>query len=367
MRRFRCDRCRSPVDFEADRCGSCRVSLGYVPDQLTVCALVDGPGPTTYEADGSDRTWWRCLNAAWGCNWMVPVDVDGVWCRSCRLTRGRPDEARPEAIATWISAEAAKRRLVHQLDALGLPVEPRSPAHPDGLAFDLVHLPGVPEITGHRDGVITLDLSEADDRHRDEVRHRLHESFRTVIGHLRHEIGHHYWLRLVGRTHRLTAFRRLFGDERADYADALADHYATVPAARHDGRCITSYAASHPLEDWAESFAHYLHIRDAAETALDRGLTIDPGGVPRPPSPFRELVQAWRVMAGAMNAVADSLGAPAVYPFELTDDVVAKLDFVHQRVVEHTVAPRIPGTDRSTTPTTVPPPRPPPGELRARR
>jgi hypothetical protein len=335
VRSFECDHCGSPVAFEATRCERCETPLGYVPDQRVVRALLAGSEPAAlYDATAGGMLW-RCLNAAWGCNWMVPAAEGGMWCRSCRLTRGRPDVARPDAIEAWMRAEADKRRLVHQLDALGLPLEARTEATPHGLVFDLVHLPGEPALTGHRDGVITLDLLEADDGHRDALRHQLDESFRTVLGHLRHEIGHHYWARLVGQTDHVAAFRRLFGDERADYTNAIAEHYSTAGRARHDDRHISHYAGSHPLEDWAETFAHYLHILDATGTATAHHLAIDDHRTDGAAS-MEEIVDAWRAIAKVINAVAASLGSAPIYPFVLSDTVVDKLTFVHDRIADHT-------------------------------
>ena len=340
VRSFECDRCGSPAAFEAMRCEHCEASLGYVPGQQVVRALLADSEPAALYDESDGRTLWRCLNAAWGCNWMVPATGGGMWCRSCRLTRGRPDVARPDAIEAWMRAEADKRRLVHQLDVLGLPIEVRSDEAPQGLVFDLVHLPGEPALTGHRDGVITLDLLEADDGHRDALRHQLDESFRTVIGHLRHEIGHHYWARLVGQTDHITQFRRLFGDERADDTDAIAEHYSTAGRARHDDGYISHYAGSHPLEDWAETFAHYLHILDANGTVTAHRLSIDGHHCDGSAASMVEIVDAWRPVAEAMNAVAASLGSPPIYPFVLSDTVVDKLAFVHERVVDHTARVR---------------------------
>lgn len=234
-------------------------------------------------------------------------------------------------------AEFAKRRLVHQLDEIGLPIEPRSNAVPDGLAFDLVHLPGERGITGHLDGVVTLDLAETDDGHREDLRRQLGESFRTVIGHLRHEIGHHYWTRLVVGRDEMAEFRGVFGDERADYSEAVERHYATVTGEWDRTQFVTSYAASHPLEDWAETFAHYLHIIDVVDTAVAHDLvppessavliadavgTLELGGI----------LDAWRPINDAVNAVAESLGVPAVYPFDPVGAVVDKLAFVHRQI-----------------------------------
>ena len=190
-------------------------------------------------------------------------------------------------------------------------------------------------MTGYSEGVITLDLLEVDDRHRDALRHQLDESFRTVIGHLRHEIGHHYWDRRVGRTDHVTRFRELFGDERADYGAALDDHYSTAPGSHRDDRYLSNYAASHPHEDWAETFAHYLHILDGTETARAHRLTVD-GGRTDDACSMAEIVDEWTGIAEAVNAVATSLGNPPIYPFVLSDSVVEKLTFVHERIADHT-------------------------------
>ena len=282
------------------------------------------------------------MNSAWGCNWVLSAGSDTVWCRSCRLTRGRPDGERPEAVQAWVTAEAAKRRLVHQLDVLGLRFEMRSTSAPDGLVFDLVHIPGERGVTGHFDGVVTLDLAEADDRHRDALRRQLGESFRTVIGHLRHEVGHYFWSRLlVGRSDGLSSFRRLFGDERIDYREAVETYYSGRAATWDASRHVTAYAASHPLEDWAETFAHYLHIVDATDTAAahelvpaDRvGMAATADAVAT--GDFDDILDVWRPINVAVNAIAESVGSPAVYPFEPSGGVVDKLSFVHRQVAAH--------------------------------
>jgi hypothetical protein len=350
MRIFHCERCRHIVPFTALRCPTCDASLGYVSEDRTIRLLHDTAAPAVYRIDGRRRRVWRCLNSAWGCNWLVPAPSDIEWCRSCRLTRGRPDEGRPVAIEAWMVAEAAKRRLLYQLDELSLPVEIRSESAPDGLVFDLVHLPGEGGITGHLDGIVTLDLAETDDRHRDELRRRLGEPFRTVIGHLRHEIGHHYWGRLVGQTDEMNSFRLLFGDERTDYRIAVEQYYAGATAAWDHTRFVTAYAASHPLEDWAETFAHYLHIVDATDTAVaydlvhpDRANHVVGDASPR--AGFDAMIDAWRPINAAVNAIAESLGAPAVYPFDPTGAVIDKLAFVHEQIAGHTGRERFYASD----------------------
>lgn len=341
MRLFRCDRCGTIVPFSAQRCGSCGASLAYASDEREIRVLLDTHDPVVYEIAGSADPMWRCLNAAWGCNWLTPVASGNQWCRSCRLTRGRPDVDRREAIEAWRIAESVKRRLLHQLDELALPIEARSASAPDGLAFDLVYLPGEGGITGHLDGVVTLDLAEVDDRLRDDLRRRLGEPFRTVIGHLRHEVGHYYWGRLVGQTNHVGQFRTLFGDETTDYRAAIERYYQGAAVTWDASRFVSPYAASHPFEDWAETFAHYLHIIDATDTAIAHDLVApahapadgrDHEAVPG----IQRLLDAWRPINAAVNAIAESLGAPPLYPFDPTGDVLAKLAFVHQQVTAHT-------------------------------
>ena len=342
MRVFTCSSCQHQLSFESLACPNCNSLVGYLPDRRDLVVLIPD-GPTKFGVAGDGRIRWRCLNAAWGCNWMLPADTGDVWCSSCQLTRGRPDATDPAAVVAWSAAEAAKRRLMFQLAELGLPVEPRSPAVPQGLAFDLVHVPGASGVTGHDRGLITLDLSEADDQRRDELRRRFGEAFRTLIGHLRHEVGHYYFDRLI-RGDNLTHFRFLFGDERADYPGALDEHYRSMGSGADEPDLVshvTAYATAHPLEDWAETFAHYLHIRDAYQTADSHGLDIvdkDPDGrtstrgqVGEAES-FSSILARWLPIADTINDIADGLGSSRPYPFVLSPAVVTKLEFVHSRV-----------------------------------
>jgi hypothetical protein len=292
---------------------------------------------------GPDQGVWRCLNAAWGGNWIVRADSGEIWCRSCRLTRGRPDIGRPDAIAAWELAERFKRRLVRQLMVLGLPIDaPTRPVNPeaqgpdvgdepDGVVFDLVHLPDNPGMTGHRPGAITLDLREIDDSYREQTRVNLGEAERTVLGHLRHEVGHHYWRLLVDVPGDHARFRARFGDERIDYDRALDAHYRR-PAAPPPASHITHYATSHPAEDWAETFAHYLAIRDSIETVDSLWSHAEADAIPGAGSD-PGWIERWRGISGTVNAVTVGLGHPAPYPYEITEPVSAKLLYIHDRVL----------------------------------
>ncbi|WP_285658704.1 putative zinc-binding metallopeptidase, partial [Helicobacter bizzozeronii] len=207
-----------------------------------------------------------------------------VLCRSGSLTRTRPADDDGEGRARFTEAEAAKRRLVAQLLDLGLPVVGFDDAD-DGLGFDLLSSHFDQVVTGHEDGIVTVDLAEADDAHRERVRHELGEAYRTVLGHFRHEVGHYYWTVLVRGTDALDGFRAVFGDERADYGQAMGSHYGGGPPVGWEATHVSAYATMHPWEDWAETFAHLLHLRDTLQTAAESGVTVvDPDGAASAPA-----------------------------------------------------------------------------------
>ncbi|MET0771605.1 MAG: putative zinc-binding metallopeptidase, partial [Candidatus Limnocylindrales bacterium] len=244
-----------------------------------------------------------------------------------------------------VRIERAKRLVIYQLHDLGLPVVDRMQDPLRGLAFDLLSSRGQPVVTGHADGVITIDLSESDDVHRTMLRAQLDEPYRTVVGHIRHEIGHYYWMVLVEHGVGLESFRETFGDERASYEQAVARHYREGPPSDWRETRVSAYASMHPWEDWAETFAHYLHIRDALQTAAAWGIAIAgpagdpdaaPGVVPMDTvevRSFADVVRDWRVVSGALNALNRSMGHDDPYPFDLPDPVIDRLELVHRLVV----------------------------------
>jgi hypothetical protein len=323
MRPFACATCRSLVFFENFRCLTCDSQLGF---DRTAAELV--------VLDGSAR---RCANSGIAdCNWLAdPASPDGL-CGSCALTRTRPNDSDTGAMAAFAATETAKRRLVYQLDQLGLRTTP-------DLTFDLLSSKDGPVTTGHVDGVITIDLAEGNDPHREAMRVRLAEPYRTLLGHLRHEVGHWYWTVLVEHSAFLDRFRDLFGDERADYAEALDAHYGKPDNQFWVDDHVSHYAAAHPWEDWAETFAHYLHINDTMQTAKAWGLHIDGPDLDLnlawdadlavdpvdDPDEFDGLARAWIAFTFALNAVNQSMGQDALYPFVLPPKVLDKLRFVH--------------------------------------
>ncbi len=273
------------------------------------------------------------------CNWMLPADATGSLCLSCQTTQVFPSLAKTDNLRHWATIEQSKRRLIYSLLSMGLPVIPRSDDSEHGLAFHFLEdQPTKRVLTGHDNGLITLNVAEADDAHREKVRVSMHEPYRTLLGHFRHEIGHYYWDRLVDGTEWLEPFREVFGDERLDYAESLKKHYES-PKADWQDRFVSAYASSHPWEDWAECWAHYLHLQDGLETAAAWGLQLNhavPGSPPVRAAPLEgsnekapvstALVNTWLPVTQFVNAMARSLGSHDAYPFVVSTPVIEKLE-----------------------------------------
>jgi len=344
MRVFACDNCDELIYFDNSKCLSCDAPLGYVHGQRNVIALSEARDGSLRSLTDPTMTWQRCGTATvTNCNWLVPAGGH-VHCESCELTRTRPADAVTEGMTEFVLSEMAKRRLIFQLAELNLPVTPRDEAAGSGLAFDLLSSNAIKVVTGHDDGIITLDLSEADDAHREHLRLQFSEPYRTLLGHFRHEIGHYYWPILVTDPDDLAACRELFGDERVDYGEAVARHYDTSEEDDESWKegHISRYATMHPYEDWAETFAHYLHILDTLQTAESFGLGATPvvgsaritrrvGAHPTRPdgsTTFQEVIGHWLELSYALNQINRSMGQRDLYPFVLAPAVIDKMAFV---------------------------------------
>ena len=325
MRAFTCPDCRRLVVFESLDCLHSETPLAFDWAAREILALREGN---------------PCANRELiGCNGLAgPTGV----CASCALTRTGPREG--DGRDRFAKAEAAKRRLLFELLEVGLPVTGYLERE-GGLAFDMLNSEHGNVITGHRDGVITLDLAEADDAHREKIRAEMGEPYRTLLGHLRHEIGHYYEPILCpDDSPDRTRYRSLFGDERADYQEAMDRHYQHGAPADWPEHYVSAYATMHPFEDWAETFAHYLHIRDALQTSIAYGVTVTgPNVATSEQAPLysypaaaadgiQGLLDVWLPMTYALNALNRSMGADDVYPFVLAPAVIRKLDFIHQVV-----------------------------------
>jgi hypothetical protein len=326
MRVFTCDHCGQVVFFDNDLCLRCQSPLGYVPRDGDIVALTEVDKGRFVDLTGATRTWERCANRALtGCNWLVPHG-SGVLCASCVLTRTRPADSDESGMAELVKAEVAKRRLLFQLGQLGLDVVKRDEGLGVGLAFDLLSSADAKVITGHDNGLITLDLAEADSEHRQKLRHQLGEPYRTLLGHFRHEIGHYFWPILVSDPDVLDTCRALFGDDRASYAEAVDAHYAKgdESSTSWSNAYISQYATMHPYEDWAECFAHYLHIHDTLQTAV----AFDLGPTGTEAVGFGEMIDRWLLLTRGLNEVNRSMGRGDLYPFVIAPAVIRKLAFV---------------------------------------
>ncbi|MBL9090579.1 MAG: putative zinc-binding peptidase [Planctomycetaceae bacterium] len=350
---YRC-RCGRPVYFLNSVCLACGAELGFQPELREVHALepvANGDRRRLDDPALDDREWRRCANLATaaGCNWLVAAEETTPFCISCRLNRTIPDLTDPENGELWRKIENAKRRVVAQLLRLGLPV--KSKVNEDvehGIMFDFLRSPpGAPRVlTGHDQGLITLNVEEADDPTREQIRKEMREPYRTLLGHFRHEIGHYYWDRLIAETAWLDKFRELFGDEREDYAAALQRNYEQGPPPDWPDRHITSYASVHPWEDWAETWAHYLHVVDSLDTALRFGLrgedveaAVEPFSIDDLYDPAADdaqqvilLVNSWLQLTTVLNELARSMGQHDFYPFVMSRPVLRKMHFIQMVV-----------------------------------
>ena len=343
MRLFNCPDCSQLLYFENTACERCGHRLGYDPAKFSMRALA----PAGEDWSDSSGTWRFCANAAHSaCNWLIPADSPDAYCAACRHNHIVPDLSDADNLTPWRTLEAAKHRLFYALMRLHLPLETRTENPEHGLAFDfLAETPAQPKVlTGHDDGLITIALKEGDSVERERMRAEMGELYRTPLGHFRHEIGHHYWDLLVRDTAFLEPFRALFGDEQADYEQALKAHYAREPVAGWQENYVSVYATSHPWEDFAETWAHYLHIVDTVEMASSFGVGIHPR-LSRDPAlqteidfdPYEEhemsvILEAWLPLTFAVNSLNRSMGQPDFYPFVLSEKVMEKLAFIHQLV-----------------------------------
>jgi hypothetical protein len=351
MKLFECQNCGQLLYFENTRCESCGYRLGYLPSRETVTALKEAREPNVWRAIAEPRARYRfCANAEHDtCNWLIRGDKPDTFCEACRHNRTIPDLSIPENLARWKKIELAKHRLFYTLLKLHLPIADRTD-DPDGLAFDFLvegavspHGDAAPVMTGHANGLITINLAEADDAERERARSAMAEPDRTLLGHFRHEIAHYYWDRLIANSLYLEQFRAVFGDERDDYAAALQRHYASGPPADWPDHFVTAYASCHPWEDFAETWAHYFHMVDTLETARGFGLSVRPKvtkgaelatTIDFDPhnSEMDRIIAAWLPLTFAVNSINRSMGQPDLYPFVLSPTVIIKLTFIHDRI-----------------------------------
>lgn len=358
MKTFRCH-CGNILHFENSQCLKCGRLVGFVPELGAVSAF-EPAGGDQWQALSNGRLYRQCDNYSryQVCNWMVPQEDAHPYCCSCRLNHIIPNLNDPQNLTLWYRIESAKRRLLYTLYMLRLPVVGRGEDGERGLAFKFMADPSISDefssefsqpqqvFTGHRTGMITINILEAEHGAREQMREKMNERYRTLLGHFRHESGHYYWERLVAGTDALDGFRKLFGDERLDYQQALDDYHAHGPAQNWEDAYISAYASMHPWEDWAETWAHYLHIVDTLETAQDYGFSIQGRDVCAPTAPepgmFGDLMEDWLGLSAALNALNRSMGMADAYPFSVSHVARDKLRFIHDLIM----GAAVPGTGR---------------------
>ncbi|TVR47433.1 MAG: hypothetical protein EA402_01230 [Planctomycetota bacterium] len=351
MHLFTCSNCGNRLYFENVTCTRCGMHLGFIPERMELCAIQPTATPNLWRIHDSGVEYRSCANYHQHavCNWMVRAEDESPFCIACQLNHTIPDLSIAGNHALWHTLEIEKRRLVYSLLRLGLPVIPRD-RDENGLAFNFMADSTSPfnerdkVLTGHADGMITINIQEADPAMRERLREELAEPYRTLLGHFRHESGHFYWDRLIRNTPWLNECRQLFGDDSLDYGQALNQHYQQGPPNNWEDHYISSYATMHPWEDWAETWAHYLHMVDTLETAWQFGLGINPmaGDDINAPlqtnfDPYQEatieaLIEHWLPLTFALNSLNRSMGHAHAYPFVLSPTVSDKLGFVHRVV-----------------------------------
>jgi hypothetical protein len=347
MKTFQCEFCGSLVFFENVVCLNCGHLLGFVPERLDLSSFERAEGdelrPVT--PDCTHQRYRACANGRRHrlCNWVIPAESREIFCAACRLNVVIPDLEVTGNRERWQRLELAKRRLLYTLFKLHLPLNAVPSEQRPALRFRFLEdVPGKMYLTGHEDGLITINIAEADDAIREQRRVSLHEPFRTLLGHFRHEVSHYYWERLVARTSWEFRFRELFGDESTNYAEALEQHYRLGPLSAWADRSVSAYASAHPWEDWAETMAHYFHIIDTIETAAGFGLSLHPihpaarsmtADTTRsalPNAHFEEILETWFPLTYALNSLNRGMGLPDLYPFVLSPTAIEKLRFIHE-------------------------------------
>jgi hypothetical protein len=377
MKLFKCQACGQDVYFENRFCGACGHALGYLPVPGVMTA-VEPEGDAWVALLPKRPKLQYCANIEPdACNWLIPAGQAEKFCLACRHNRTIPDLSVESNLLHWRKMEFAKHRLFYTLIALRLPLKDLKEDPEHGLAFDfLADDPDKKSIilTGHDAGLITINLKEADDAVREKLRTEMHEPYRTLLGHFRHEVGHHFWDILVRDAGRLEECRAIFGDDTQDYGEALQRHYAEGAPENWQDSFISAYATAHPWEDFAETWAHYLHIIDTLETASAFGLRIHPATSknkalhadivfdPHNAPSMQRIIDAWLPLTFAMNSLNRSMGHADLYPFILSAPVVKKLGFIHEIIRASAVPEKRPakrGLFRRTISASQPPSSPP--------
>ncbi|WP_412972610.1 putative zinc-binding metallopeptidase [Glaciecola sp. MF2-115] len=357
MKTFTCQ-CGNTLHFANTKCVQCGLFLGFIPDVRQLSAFTKTSNNAML-ASNNGKLYKPCKNYSVQdvCNWMVELDDPNELCVSCRLTETIPNLDENDNRQLWFLLEKAKRSFLYSVIKLQLPISSRTEDPENGLGFDFLQDQTEDEFgneltiknfvtTGHSNGLITININEANPAKRIKLREKMNESYRTLLGHFRHESGHYYWDRLIRDSDHLSEFRELFGDETLDYQSAMNNYYANGPAANWQSVWISAYATMHPWEDWAETWAHYLHMVDTLETANNFDLSISNIEIVSPYTAtkthskldteisFSKLYNDWCALTGVINSLNRSMGMDDAYPFVISITALNKLRFVHQVIME---------------------------------
>lgn len=347
MKNFKCGNCESMVFFENVFCETCGDTLGFIPETMEMASfIISNIGewrPHLKNHNENIHNYKPCNNylSHGVCNWMLTADDPSDLCWSCRYTEIIPALNNPDNKQLWFLLESAKRRLFYTLYALKLPIPSRMEQPESGLVFHFKEDDATEGeiLTGHDSGLITLNIIEAEDVEREIRRKAMHEPYRTLLGHFRHESGHFYWDQLIDGTNWIEPYREIFGDERMDYENALQLHYQQGPPHNWENNYVSAYASTHPWEDWAETWAHYLHIVDALDTAEHWHLTLQ-NEIGRGTNDnvlgnnfSNTLLNKWAPLSQFLNTMNRSLGHKDSYPFLLPNGVIQKLSFIDSVVM----------------------------------
>jgi len=374
MKTFRCS-CdnKQLLFFESSSCVSCQRVVGlddafnkvepYDFDEESGCYFKARRPADRYQKCDNNANFNVC-NGMVNLDDLVPEDGnDEVLCFACRFNETVPDLSIVEHIPLWQKMEAAKRRALYTLKALSLPLHNLRQNPENGLSFDFATDRDVNDhfvskldnsesvFTGHDCGHITINLAEADDVARSQTKHAMNERYRTLLGHFRHELGHYYFDQLiVGSEKKHALSKECFGDDELDYQESLKKYYENKPADNWRDEFISEYATMHPYEDWAETWAHYMHIMDTLETAKNFSITgsitgdaadaeeTDELNLPQDSKFFysqtsiTSVLDAWMEFSVILNSLNRSMGMNDAYPFVLSQPVRKKLSFIHHAI-----------------------------------
>jgi hypothetical protein len=344
MRTFQCGNCGNQLFFDDSVCMRCNRDVGWCPVCEAITDVTTNSG--AFRCSGCNTPVVKCFNYASHnvCNRFVASDraegsqgktSEGVFCDCCRFNRTIPDLSVKGNQEKWYLLEAAKRRTMYDLTMLGFPFGTEKDGVKPGLLFDFKG-DSIPErlyremvggqkiFTGHVNGVITINIQEADSVERERLRVNMNEARRSLLGHFRHEFGHYMWDVLV-KDRREGDFVALFGNHHdPDYDVALKNYYEKGPKPDWQFNYVSAYATMHPWEDFAETFLVYLDMTSALDTACHGRL------IPEAPlTDVEVMVNSYQELGIALNEMNRSIGLPDFLPEAMPVPVRDKLRFIH--------------------------------------